>query len=834
MTDERRPRSHRPLVFPLLGALIAAASPAACGGEGTPASGGATTAAATQSAAPEPVRNTPRGTSGGSASLSPDGQHLFVADEDHDTVFLVPTAFTNPRSVRAVQMPGPPSQIVASENVVWVTVRNLPEDSSKELLGKIRGSYPSADQVRKLASGALYVRDMNGLYLAPSEYQKYLDDAPLDPPAKDPEEDKRAAVMAAAKAAAAGSGSAKPATTTTAAPAPKPKPASKPAGPKGGTPSAPFDSGVARRSQGGLLVAMKPDAERGLVETGRVLLAPDAWGLAVTPDGLRAVVTSAWSAEVSVVDLEKMTVITRFPTAREPRGVVLTKDGKTAYITHLVGTDLTKIEQLDGEPKLSVQPLPTAPGRQSGKTPLGAALGYSAVLSPDGESLFVPRHALGADGHDSWWGAAAVDVMDVRTGKHVVPQRQPGVLAAVTSFGENMWGFHDVPWMAGPDKLPEVNDRFVQPRAVVYRKKTDTLLIAGEGMDTLVELDAIAPDPAMFMRGVTNLAVYNTFGHDAVRGGAPSGLALSNDEDTVYIWCRTTFDVVKLDLKSRKAEWYRLGEDGLPADAAKGRKLFYSARSPQLSGGLGCASCHPDGRDDGYTWREATTSEEDATFVGRRSNVKIIDPDVPPNTGVNATPLYARQTPMIAGRVRSPGPYGWHAEAKNLVERLFRGFRLHRAPWQGAFDADQPWRSADEDMGPFLGKIDAIMDFIQSGLLPPPTLVKPLTDQEKKGKEIFDSKQAQCSACHVPETGFTDRTAYPLRALLNVLDFDKEDNTAFKTPSLYFIAQTAPYFHDGSAPTLEALVKNNGSRMGQTVHLNADDQAALVAYLRTL
>jgi mono/diheme cytochrome c family protein len=278
--------------------------------------------------------------------------------------------------------------------------------------------------------------------------------------------------------------------------------------------------------------------------------------------------------------------------------------------------------------------------------------------------------------------------------------------------------------------------------------------------------------------------------------------------------------VVKVDLKTKKADWLRLAEDGLPADAAKGRRLYTNARSPQISGGLGCAACHPDGRDDGYTWREATLGE-DATFIGLRSNMKSI------SGNADAFEHHARQTPMIAGRVRSPGPYGWHAEAPNLVERLFRGFRLHRAPWQFAF-------SPEEGMGPFLGKVDALMDFIQSGLLPPPTLVKPLSDAEKRGKEIFESKEAQCNKCHVPDTGFTDRTAYPLRALPVYDDFSKEDNTAFKTPSLYFVAQTAPYYHDGSAPTLEALVKNNGSRMGQTSHLSAEDQAALVAYLRTL
>ena len=137
-------------------------------------------------------------------------------------------------------------------------------------------------------------------------------------------------------------------------------------------------------------------------------------------------------------------------------------------------------------------------------------------------------------------------------------------------------------------------------------------------------------------------------------------------------------------------------------------------------------------------------------------------------------------------------------------------------------------------LGPYLGKIDALARFVRYGLLPPPVVVHPLTDKEKRGKEVFESAQAQCAKCHVPESDFTDRTVYPLKALPLAPGFDAEKEAAYKTPSLLFVGETGPYFHDGSQATLADLVKNNGSRMGQTSHLSPDDQAALVAYLETL
>jgi cytochrome c peroxidase len=48
------------------------------------------------------------------------------------------------------------------------------------------------------------------------------------------------------------------------------------------------------------------------------------------------------------------------------------------------------------------------------------------------------------------------------------------------------------------------------------------------------------------------------------------------------------------------------------------------------------------------------------------------------------------------------------------------------------------------------------------------------------------------------------------------------------------VGLTAPYFHDGSAKTLEELVERNGDRMGKTSQLSTNERRALVAYLRTL
>ena len=56
------------------------------------------------------------------------------------------------------------------------------------------------------------------------------------------------------------------------------------------------------------------------------------------------------------------------------------------------------------------------------------------------------------------------------------------------------------------------------------------------------------------------------------------------------------------------------------------------------------------------------------------------------------------------------------------------------------------------------------------------------------------------------------------------------------TPSLIGLAASAPYFHDGSAATLEALLRDRGAvhGMGETAQLNDEQVADLTAFLETL
>jgi cytochrome c peroxidase len=101
-----------------------------------------------------------------------------------------------------------------------------------------------------------------------------------------------------------------------------------------------------------------------------------------------------------------------------------------------------------------------------------------------------------------------------------------------------------------------------------------------------------------------------------------------------------------------------------------------------------------------------------------------------------------------------------------------------------------------------------------------------------------------CSSCHDPDSGFTDGQAHDVESLSAAEREELKQSgsgkapeptaDAFDTPTLRQVGLTAPYFHDGSAKTLDDVVDGNRDRMGKTSQLSTGERRALVAYLRTL
>jgi cytochrome c peroxidase len=121
-----------------------------------------------------------------------------------------------------------------------------------------------------------------------------------------------------------------------------------------------------------------------------------------------------------------------------------------------------------------------------------------------------------------------------------------------------------------------------------------------------------------------------------------------------------------------------------------------------------------------------------------------------------------------------------------------------------------------------------------------------LTAAEKNGLVLFIGK-AHCARCH-DGPNFTDNNFHNIgidtgddgRFLVTRL---KEDRGAFKTPSLRNIAAHAPYMHDGSIPTLDAVIdyydRGGNPSKGKSpfifkTGLSNDEKRDLLEFLQTL
>jgi cytochrome c peroxidase len=129
-----------------------------------------------------------------------------------------------------------------------------------------------------------------------------------------------------------------------------------------------------------------------------------------------------------------------------------------------------------------------------------------------------------------------------------------------------------------------------------------------------------------------------------------------------------------------------------------------------------------------------------------------------------------------------------------------------------------------------------------------------LNDQEKRGWMIF-SETVKCTNCHdgrlladkqYHNVGIGMDAESPDVGRLKVSQ-DEQDTGAFKTPSLFDISKSAPYFHDGSVATLEEAVdlmlgggKENewldekNLADAKNADLSDDETADLMAFLKAL
>jgi cytochrome c peroxidase len=274
-----------------------------------------------------------------------------------------------------------------------------------------------------------------------------------------------------------------------------------------------------------------------------------------------------------------------------------------------------------------------------------------------------------------------------------------------------------------------------------------------------------------------------------------------------------------------------------PKRAALGARLF---ADPTLAadGTVACATCHPldRGGADGLSHSRGAGGRETALNTPTVYNATF-------NFRFNWSGVFSSLEAEFDAPVARAMNTSWAA----IVEKLSR-VEAYRAEFGAAYrDGITPANIKD-----------ALARYIETLVTPNARFdqflrgdADALDAEERREYELFED--LGCSACHqganiggnlsqrfgVMKDYFEERVRLggppPTEAELGLGAATKNpaDRHVFRVPSLRNVALTAPYFHDGSAPTLESAVRTMArTQIGRA--LAADEVSAIVAFLKTL
>jgi cytochrome c peroxidase len=279
------------------------------------------------------------------------------------------------------------------------------------------------------------------------------------------------------------------------------------------------------------------------------------------------------------------------------------------------------------------------------------------------------------------------------------------------------------------------------------------------------------------------------------------------------------------------------GNELTPERWALGKRLFFD---PILSSdhSVSCASCHlPEmAFTDGKQFSEGVEGR-----LGTRN--------APTLANVAYHPYYTREGGVPTLEMQVLVPIQEHAEFDFnillIAERLNgdSGYvRESRAAYERAPDAFVITRSIACFERTMLSGGSRCDEFLNGK-------TSTLTAAERRGKDLFFSEKLACSQCHggfnftnyaFENNGLYEDYPDPGRFRLTGKEADR---ALFKVPTLRNAGVTAPYMHDGSLPTLEAVVEHyNGggkdhphkSQLIKPLNLTNQEKTDLIAFLKTL
>ncbi len=286
-----------------------------------------------------------------------------------------------------------------------------------------------------------------------------------------------------------------------------------------------------------------------------------------------------------------------------------------------------------------------------------------------------------------------------------------------------------------------------------------------------------------------------------------------------------------------------------------GRHLFYDKRL-SADGSMACATCHRQANGFADPRRVATGVDGSP---GQLNPPSIVNSGyLPVLTWANPGQRKLEQQALIPLFSQHPIEMGMAGREAEMMAALRREPR-----YTPLFAAAFPQREDPISLDAITKAIAAFERSVTSFRSPYDRARRgnepdAITPAARRGEALFFGERLECYHCHggptfsdnlhhvrlaEPEVGFHD-TGVARRGGVGEQTGDGNRIGAFRTPSLRNVALTAPYMHDGSMATLNAVIDHyakggrsrgpNTSPLLQGFRLSARERADLIAFLESL